>query len=136
MRFVSKVDGWMIPVMLIGVLGAVAALIAVMIEAAPWPLRIGTAAVVVLVILLLFSILVRTHYTVADGELRIVSGPFKWTITLTDITSIEPSRNLLSSPALSIDRLKVSYGKRKFVLISPADKAGFLAAVERGSSHT
>jgi len=125
----------MIPVMLIGVLGAVAALIAVMIEAAPWPLRIGTAAVVVLVILLLFSILVRTHYTVADGELRIVSGPFKWTITLTDITSIEPSRNLLSSPALSIDRLKVSYGKRKFVLISPADKAGFLAAVERGAAQ-
>jgi len=90
----------------------------------------------VLVILLLFSIFARTHYTVADGDLRIVSGPFGWTIALSEITSIEPSRNLLSSPALSIDRLKVSYGKRKFVLISPADKAGFLAAVERGSSHT
>lgn len=133
MRFVSKVDGWMIPVMLVAAAGMVWSLVAVMIVETPWPLRIGMVLVTVLVIALLFSVLTRTHYTVTDKELRVVSGPFRRSISLSDITSIEPSRNPLSSPALSLDRLKVTYGKRKFVLISPADKAGFLDAVRRAT---
>ena len=133
MRFVSKVDGWMIPVMVVVIAGTIWALIAVMITETPWPVRIVVAAVTALVVVLLFSIFTRTYYTVTHGELRVVSGPFKRTIALSDITGIEPSRNPLSSPALSLDRLKVSYGKKKFVLISPADKAGFLSAVDRST---
>ena len=134
MRFASKVDGWMIPVMIVAAAGMVWSMVAVMITDTPWPLRIGMLVLTVLVIALLFSIFARTHYTVMDGELRVVSGPFRRTISLSDITNIEPSRNPLSSPALSLDRLKVSYGNRKFVLVSPADKAGFLEAVKRATS--
>ena len=133
MRFVSKVDGWIIPVIVVAIAGTIWALIAVMITETPWLIRIAVAAVTALVIVLLFSIFTRTHYTVAQGELRVVSGPFRRTIPLSEITSIEPSRNPLSSPALSLDRLKVFYGKKKFVLISPADKAGFLRAVEHST---
>ena len=133
MRFVSKVDGWIIPVIVVAIAGTIWALIAVMITETPWLIRIAVAAVTALVIVLLFSIFTRTHYTIAHGELRVVSGPFRRTIPLSEITSIEPSRNPLSSPALSLDRLKVFYGKKKFVLISPADKAGFLSAVERST---
>ena len=136
MRFVSKVDGWMIPVMVMAVAGMIWALIAVMITETPWLVRVAVAAATALVLALLFSVFSRTHYTVSQGELRVVSGPFRRTIALADITSIEPSRNPLSSPALSLDRLKVSYGKNKFVLISPADKAGFLSAVERSRDVT
>jgi hypothetical protein len=32
-----------------------------------------------------------------------------------------------------LDWLKVSYGKRKFILVSPADKRGFIDALERSS---
>lgn len=130
MRFVSKVDGWMIPVMVVTVAGMIWALISVMITATPWSVRIAVAVVTLFVLLLLFSIFTRTHYTIAHGELRVVSGPFKRTVPLAEITSIEPSRNPLSSPALSLDRLKVSYGDNKYILISPADKTGFLSAVE------
>jgi membrane protein YdbS with pleckstrin-like domain len=133
MRFVSKVDGWIIPVIVVAIAGMISALIAVMITETPWLMRAAVAAATALVIVLLFSIFTRTHYTIANGELRVVSGPFRRTIPLSEITSMEPSRNPLSSPALSLDRLKVSYGKRKFVLISPADKAGFLSAVERST---
>lgn len=119
--------------MLVAAAGMVWSLVAVMLVETPWPLRIGMVVVTVLVIALLFSVFTRTHYTVTDKELRVVSGPFRRSISLSDITSIEPSRNPLSSPALSLDRLKVSYGKRKFVLISPADKAGFLDAVRRAT---
>lgn len=117
--------------MIVAVAGMIWSLIAVMIAEAPWPIRIVVAAATVLVIVLLFSVFTRTHYTVANGTLRVVSGPFRRTIPLSDITGVEPTRNPMSSPALSMDRLKVSYGKKKFILISPEDKAGFLNAIGR-----
>jgi len=123
----------MIPVMLVTIGGMIWALIAVMITETPWPVRIATAVVALLVLALLFSIFTRTHYTIAHGELRVVSGPFRRTIPLSEITGIEPTRNPLSSPALSLDRLKVSYGDGKYVLISPADKTGFLSSLENST---
>ena len=130
-RFLSKVDGWLVPVMVLAMAGLLAALIGVLVTPTPWPVRSLVAAVSVAVILLLFAVFRGPHYTVTDQELRIVSGPFRWTVPVDEITAIDPSRNPLSSPALSLDRLKISYGKRKFVLISPADKAGFMRAMER-----
>ncbi|SET05895.1 PH domain-containing protein [Hymenobacter actinosclerus] len=72
-----------------------------------------------------------TYYEVQPAQqlLRIVSGPLVWRVRVADITQVEKSHNLLSSPALSLDRLKIYYGKYDFVLISPADRAGFLAAL-------
>ncbi len=123
----------MIPVMIVTIAGIIWALIAVMIVETPWPIRIAVAVVTALAIVLLFSVFTRTHYTVAHGELRVVSGPFRRTIPLAEITSIEPTRNPLSSPALSLDRLKVCYGDKKYVLISPANKAGFLSAIDNST---
>lgn len=130
-RFSSKVDGWLVPVMVLSMGGMLAALIAVFMTPTPWPVRLLVAAVTVAVILLLFSVFRSTHYTVTEQELRIVSGPFHWTVPVDEITAIEPSKNPLSSPALSLDRLKVSYGKRKFILISPADKVRFMRLMEQ-----
>ncbi len=92
MRFASKVDGWMIPVMVLAVGGMIWSLVAVMITEAPWSIRIVVAVATVLVIALLFAVFTRTHYTVANGELRVVSGPFRRTISLSDITGVEPTR--------------------------------------------
>ena len=80
---------------------------------------------------LILSVLMGTNYTVADGKIRIVSGPFRWTVRVAEILDIQDSRNPLSSPALSLDRLKITYGHGKYVLVSPADKDGFLKAIER-----
>jgi membrane protein YdbS with pleckstrin-like domain len=135
MKFPSKIDGWMIPVMVVSVAGMLVALIAVMVTATPWPVRALVAGVLVVVMFLLFSVFRSTYYEVLDSELRVVSGPFRWTIPLSAITDIQPTRNPLSSPALSLDRLKVSYGKRKFVLVSPADKDGFTRAVREASQR-
>lgn len=131
MRFPSKIDGWLIPIMVISFVGLITALIAVMVTATPWPVRVLTVVIMVLVIFLLFSVFRSTYYEVREQALRVVSGPFRWTIPLDQITDVTSTRNPLSSPALSMDRLKISYGKRKFVLISPADKDGFIAALER-----
>lgn len=129
-KFPSKIDGWLIPFLVIAIAGALVALIAVMITPTPWPVRVLTAVVTVLVLFLVFSVFRNTCYIVEHDELRVVSGPFRWRIPIDDITGIEATRNPLSSPALSMDRLKVSYGKRKFVLVSPEDKEGFIRALQ------
>ncbi len=47
-----------------------------------------------------------------------------------EIESVIPSRNLLSSPACSLDRLHVRYpSSRRGVLISPEDESGFLSGL-------
>lgn len=131
MRFGSKIDTWLLLLLIGAIAGQILALWAV------WPgdlTNAAKAAVAVLLVagvLLVVSLLLRTHYTVSDGQLHIVSGPFAWTIAIADITAIEPSRNPLSSPALSLDRLKISHGPGKYILVSPADKDGFLKAIAR-----
>lgn len=134
-RFSSKIDSWLIPVMIVAVGGLVVALIAVLIEETPWPIRVLVGVVTVVVTMLLFAVFRNTCYVIAGDTLRIRSGPFRWTIPLADIVEITPSRNPLSSPALSLDRLKISLGKRKFVLVSPEDKAGFIRAIDQAKQE-
>jgi hypothetical protein len=122
--------------MLVSVGGLIAALLAVLIQDTPWQIRVLIGAITLVVTLLLFTILKSTYYVIAGDTLRIVSGPFRWKIQVHDIVDITPSRNPLSSPALSIDRLKVSLGKRKFVLVSPEDKAGFIRAIEQAKQRS
>ena len=50
-------------------------------------------------------------------------------IELADITYITPTRNAISAPALSLDRLKITY-KNKKVLISPKDKPQFYREIQ------
>ena len=136
MRFVSKVDGWLIPVLVVAIAGMLAAFVAVLIDDTPLWLQVVVAITSVLFCGLLFAILKSTFYVIEHGVLRIVSGPFRWKIAISDIVEITPTRNPLSSPALSLDRLKVRYGERRYVLISPADKDGFVRAIENERSAT
>ena len=136
MRFVSKVDGWLIPVLVVAIAGMLAAFVAVLIDDTPLWLQVVVAITSVLFCGLLFAILKSTFYVIEHGVLRIVSGPFRWKIAISDIVEITPTRNPLSSPALSLDRLKVRYGERRYVLVSPADKDGFVRAIENERSAT
>lgn len=70
-----------------------------------------------------------TGYTITDEELKIKSGPIRFKIRLESIQSIKKSMNPLSSPALSLDRFKVSYGEHGIALVSPKDKRGFVEAI-------
>jgi hypothetical protein len=71
-------------------------------------------------------VLATTAYVIGDEHLDVRSGPFRWRIPLREITSIQRTRNPLSSPALSLDRLAISYGRGGSCMISPADQAAFL----------
>ena len=86
---------------------------------------ITVGAVMALVVRLMFA----TRYVVSDNALTIHTGFGKKTIPFEAIKSVTPSRSLLASPAMSLDRLEIRYGQNQSILISPKDKAGFLAAI-------
>ena len=95
-------------------------------------MAIGACALVLLFVTWLYF---STSYTVTREALLVKSGPFSWVVPLGEISSIEPTHNPSSSPALSLDRLRIRYGSKE-ILVSPADKAGFVTAIKRNVNAT
>jgi membrane protein YdbS with pleckstrin-like domain len=75
-------------------------------------------------------LLATTEYTLSDKELLVVSGPFRWSVPIVDITKVEGTRNPLSSPAFSLDRLSIEYARGKSIMISPLQQERFLLSLQ------
>ncbi|THF60729.1 PH domain-containing protein [Pseudothauera rhizosphaerae] len=75
-------------------------------------------------------ILLGTRYVLDAESLRVECGPFRWQVPLTGITAVTPTSSFLSSPALSLDRLRIDYKPGASVMISPRDKEGFLRQLD------
>jgi hypothetical protein len=128
MEFRSAVDWWFY---------AMTAATAVVVALAMFPLlrsgQVGQIAVAGLTALIAVGLplwlLASTYYRVSAGSLEVRSGPFRWSIPLNEITEVRKSRSVLSSPALSLDRMEVKYGRGRSILLSPRDRGGFLKAI-------
>jgi membrane protein YdbS with pleckstrin-like domain len=134
-RFRSKVDTWLVLVVVAALVVLAAALVSMVVAGGSFAaiaLFLGVMTAVTLFIGLIFT---RTWYEIDARELRIVSGPFRWTIPRESIRSVEESRNPLSSPALSLDRLRIRYGEKRWILVSPEDKKGFRRALGEASGR-
>ncbi len=84
--------------------------------------------IVSLAFLILFLVAcIRTKYEVTGSQL-IVHHPFifKEVIDIGKIKSIEHSHTLISAPAASLDRLRISYNKYDEVIISPKRSEEFI----------
>jgi hypothetical protein len=87
------------------------------------------AGIIVISIIAVFilHLFATTYYTISGDALRVKSGfLINTTIDISSITKISATRNMLSSPALSLDRLEIFYNKFDSIMISPDDEAGFL----------
>lgn len=94
---------------------------------APVPGRwIIAVPILVLGVCLPLSILFFTHYRITDEVLRIRSGLFTWKVPVRAISGVESTHDPVSSPALSLDRIRIECGPAKSVLISPVNKDDFL----------
>lgn len=92
-----------------------------------WPAACILACVGAFILHMFFN----TYYTISGTGLNIKSGfIINTTVDIGNITKIVPSTSMLSSPALSMDRLEMSYNKYDSILISPEDKAGFIAQLK------
>ena len=129
MIFKSAVGNWFYLAMVLMVGAAVAAFVLPFITDPSQPVAWLAVGIVLLALGLPFWMMVATDYQIDDGLLRIRSGPFRWTLPVDAITSVEPSNSPRSAPALSIDRLQICYDNDRIILVSPKDKTGFLRAI-------
>jgi hypothetical protein len=76
-----------------------------------------------------------TYYTITGNTLKVKCSFWVINIDIAAITRIENTNSVLSAPALSMDRLEVFYNKYDSVVISPGDKAGFIARLREINSN-
>jgi hypothetical protein len=74
------------------------------------------------------------RYGISSDELIIRHGVVRGRVALGDIVEVKPTRNPVSSPALSLDRLEVRTGPRVSTnYISPSEREAFMAVLSARS---
>lgn len=124
-RFRSKVDLWLAVIL--------AAAPVVSLTATVLALRAGGGLMALLptalIALAYLGAVFPLYYELEDDALVIRAGLLRSRIPYAQIRAVRPTRNPLSSPALSLDRLHVDAGSALGPNISPADREGFLSAL-------
>lgn len=136
-KFHSKIDWW--------ILGFVIAMTGLLVQLLFTMYAKGTMVeypehtmVYIFTIAVLWWPVFSTTYAIGNNTLTIRSMFLKWVIPLENIKTVSKTNNSISSPALSLDRLKIEYlkdGKMKQILVSPRDQQAFRQTVEVNSSQ-
>lgn len=136
MRFNSKKDWWLTLIIWGAALFAMGSGI--------YGLMVKPASFLIFFIVLIGAITVplfmlwmwfTTYYFLNKEDLIIKYGPFQSTIPLHAIKYVKKTNNPFSSPALSLKRVEIFYGKYNSVLISPVDRDGFIAVLCKSWPH-
>ena len=129
----SKVDWWIALILIIAVVASLFAGLYAGLYAlgaytpnAAWNALLIGGPGVVIPLLAVFTL----RYTIDGNQLIVRSGPLKWRIPISEISAITPTHDPIASPAMSLARLRIEYGNKKSVLISPRDKEGFLRQIK------
>jgi hypothetical protein len=128
--FRSKIDWWLAAVLLISAAASVMAVVIVSVVESPL-LGLAISPLLLLSVGLPVWLLCATSYTFAATDLDVRCGPFSWRVPLREIRAVTPTRNPLSSPALSLDRLRIDFGRMRSIMISPQDKDGFMKELRK-----
>lgn len=127
----SKIDWW-IGLILAGTIVALLGTgVALLVAPPPGASQVKWAAVLTFLFAgFTAALLFSTSYTITSTDLLVKAAFFHWRVPLDQITEVYPTHNPLSSPALSLDRLRVNYkrpsGRTWWVMISPKGKEQFL----------
>ncbi|MCF0206350.1 MAG: PH domain-containing protein [Bacteroidales bacterium] len=127
MVFKSKIDAWLVIVMVVAFLACMLPAFHNFVEGfvSVWELIIG-----VLLFGLCFDSVFRIRYIVSGETLVVKCGIFRYAkINIADIRSITRTKSLLSAPAASLKRIKVCYGKYDDIVVSPKDQQSFVDAL-------
>ncbi|MCC7340263.1 MAG: PH domain-containing protein [Bryobacterales bacterium] len=131
--YTTKVDRWL------GAISAMYVLLAIGLPAwllgsavgSSQPLDPGLVALPLGVLAAMWAIAYPCEYLFEASDLVVRSGLLCIRIPLLSISTVKPSRSLASAPAWSFDRLEIRYGRKQRVLISPREKAAFLAELAK-----
>ena len=75
-------------------------------------------------------LMVSIKYEINESQLIIHQAMGKMVIDINTIKSIEPTHTIISAPASSLDRLRISYNKYDDVVISPRRKEEFIRQLQ------
>lgn len=126
--FKSKVDAWLVCVILCCTIVPLSPLLYLDFSVIALCIVIATVA---LITIPLFCI----RYIIEDKSLKIKCGHlFSQEFPLDDLLSIKATRTFLSAPAASIDRLELKF-RNKSVIISPKDKIEFIDRIKESCPH-
>ncbi|MFM2003048.1 MAG: hypothetical protein RI963_2474 [Planctomycetota bacterium] len=123
----SKIDWWLAPLLMIPPIAALWITAAAFWRGNGSEIAVGCGAML-WVLIVYAGVVFPTRYGIGNGYLTIRYGICRQRIPLAEIRAVCPTRNPLSSPALSLDRLRVRFGEGFFksVMISPAERDEFL----------
>ena len=129
--FLSKRDEWIEALILLGVLVSLAGgIVSVVVAGASWTAMILVGSLLLGMDSLMLWVLYGTSYTITPDRLLIRCGPMTFGVRLESIEFIFPTRSPWSSPACSLDRLRIVYGlSQQSIMISPEDKSEFLSVI-------
>ena len=120
MVFRSKIDLWLIVLLLAVVLSTVLPLF--------WKFSWILILIDIPMFLLFYDLLHNTKYVIEGNRLIVKDGFLLCsTYDISSIRSISPTRTFLSAPALSLDRMKIEMKGGDSVVISPLKKHKFIA---------
>lgn len=128
LTFRSRIDWWL-AVLIFGALGAAAWAVGSELWRKPTTGNWVAAIVTGLTLTLVIWIFASTAYDIGPEELVVRSGPLRARVPIASIRRVSASRTPLAGPALSLRRLEVEYGKYDTAIVSPADRAAFIAAL-------
>jgi len=108
-----------------------------LLAAIPAFLKPGKGQLIIMITVILFIgwIWFGTGYEISEDQLKISCGPFRHRIPIQEIKEIKRTRSPLSSPACSLDRMEIKFGKSKRIMISPADKENFIKTIMKKSQN-
>lgn len=124
----SKVDTWLVAVVLVALFGTVG-LSGYLFSLHFWA-GVYCLLTALVIGLCIYASCVPCRYTLQEDHLHIQAGLIHDQVPYTTITRATPTRNPLSAPALSLDRVKIELKGNSFTnfkLISPAQRDKFIA---------
>jgi len=135
LRFESKVDTWLVAVLV--------ASFALPVGLAVWHVTssgLDRQAIALLLAVVPSALLVgfvfkNTYYVVTD-EAIVANCLFRRTVPLASVRSLRPTRNPISSPALSLDRIEIVSDSSGSLLVSPKDRHAFVNAIVTRAPQT
>jgi hypothetical protein len=123
MTYPSEVDSW---------IGIVLALVPAGLLPEAVFLRSIVVAVLAASVLVVYALAAfPTNYELSSDTLKVRSEVIRTSIPYQEIHQVRASRSWRSAPALSLDRLEITYGNSRTTLVSPRDRAAFLRAFRR-----
>jgi hypothetical protein len=127
----SKIDWWVGVILAGAIVAMLGTGVALLVAPPPDASQVKWIALLtVLFAAFTASLPFSTSDTITSTDLLVRAAFFRWRVPLDQIIEVYPTHNPLSSPALSLDRLRINCkrpsGKTWWVMISPKDKEQFL----------